>query len=385
MANIKFSQFTAEADINNFDDIVGYQGAVNKKITPANLASSLITLSGGPYLPLTAGASEKLTGDLNLAATGAGPSVGSQAVVFNGVGDAPASNPVVAGKIFTEDSSIAPDGQDLVFQNADDAGVLQTSLYISAFGQVGIGGFTPASPPQFNLDVSGDSQFGGVATFSDTIVIDNDITDTTGTTGQVGKILAAQSAGVEWVNGYQLVQVFQWNNGNPVAYTNFPPPPAPPGTNTVSFLPFNTTPSLETNNLPSGTTISNYGWTCNNTPGGDAGQIAAFTLGANGDGTWLIRTGQHWFDQNTFVDVNCDIVISPFGGGPSITIRLVNDRHNDGDGDKLMYGELFYTFGAGDVVQFQIGFSNYGVGALSNPFPSDQGNRPIEVSFEKIA
>lgn len=379
MANIKFSQFTAEADINNFDDIVGYAGAVNTRITPANLASSLIALSGGPYLPLTAGPTVPLTGDLNLAATSPGATSGSHAVVFNGVDDN--NNPVVGGEIFTVDSNVAPSGQDLVFEVANDAGTLTEYMRITAFGQVGIG----TTNPQFNLDVSNDSQFGGVATFSDTIVINNDITDTTGTTGQVGKILAAQSAGVEWVNGYQLVQVFQWNNGNPVAYTNFPPPPAPHGTNTVSFLPFNTTPSLETNNLPSGTTISNYGWTCNNTPGGDAGQIAAFTLGANGDGTWLIRTGQHWFDQNTFVDVNCDIVISPFGGGPSITIRLVNDRHNDGDGDKLMYGELFYTFGAGDVVQFQIGFSNYGVGALSNPFPSDQGNRPIEVSFEKIA
>ena len=384
MANIKFSQFTAEADIANFDDIVGYAGAINTRITPANLASSLITLSGGPYLPLTAGASEKLTGDLNLAATGAGPSVGSQAVVFNGVDDT--STAVISAKIFTLDSTANPAGQDLIFQNANDAGAIQTNFYISAFGQVGIGGFTPASPPQFNLDVSGDSHFGGVANFADTIVIDNDITDTAGNTGQTGQVLAAKPAGVEWVNGYQLVQVFQWNNGNPVAYTNFPPG-SPPGTPTVSFLPFNTTPSLETNNLPSGTTISNYGWTCNNTPGGDAGEVAAFTLGGNGDGTWLIRTGQHWFDQNYFVDVNCDIVISPAGGGPSTTIRIVNDRHNDGDGDKLMYGELFYTFGAGDVVQFQIGFSNYGSTPppVSNPFPSDQGNRPIEVSFEKIA
>ena len=381
MANIKFSQFTAEADINNFDDIVGYAGAVNTRITPANLASSLIALSGGPYLPLTAGPTVPLTGDLNLAAISPGATSGSHAVVFNGVDDN--NNPVVGGEIFTVDSNVAPSGQDLVFEVANDAGTLTEYMRITAFGQVGIG----TNNPQFNLDVSNDSQFGGVATFSDTIVINNDITDTTGTTGQVGKILAAQSAGVEWVNGYQLVQVFQWNNGNPVAYTNFPPPPAPPGTNTVSFLPFNTTPSLETNNLPSGTTISNYGWTCNNTPGGDAGQVAAFTLGANGAGTWLIRTGQHWFDQNYFVDVNCDIVISPFGGGPSITIRLVNDRHNDGDGDKLMYGELFYTFDAGDVVQVQIGFSNYGGSPppVSNPFPSDQGNRPIEVSFEKIA
>jgi len=380
MANIKFSQFTAEADINNFDDIVGYAGAVNTRITPANLASSLITLSGGPYLPLTAGPTVPLTGDLNLAATNPAATSGSQKLVFNGVDDN--NNPLVSAEIFTLDSNIAPSGQDLVFKVADDAGALQTNLYISAFGQVGVGSFTPASPPNFQLDV----QFGGVATFSDTIVINNDITDTTGTTGQTGKVLAAKPSGVEWVNGYQLVQVFQWNNGNPVAYTNFPPG-SPPGTPTVSFLPFNTTPSLETNNLPSGTTISNYGWTCNNTPGGDAGQVAAFTLGGNGDGTWLIRTGQHWFDQNYFVDVNCDIVISPAGGGPSTTIRIVNDRHNDGDGDKLMYGELFYTFGAGDVVQFQIGFSNYGSTPppVSNPFPSDQGNRPIEVSFEKIA
>jgi len=64
MANIKFSQFTAESDIANFDDIVGYAGVVNTRISPANLASSLITLSGGPYLPLTAGATAPLTGDL---------------------------------------------------------------------------------------------------------------------------------------------------------------------------------------------------------------------------------------------------------------------------------------------------------------------------------
>ena len=67
MANIKFSQFTAETDIANFDDIVGYAGAVNQRITPANLASSLVTLSGGPYLPLTGGT---LTGPGNLTIDG---------------------------------------------------------------------------------------------------------------------------------------------------------------------------------------------------------------------------------------------------------------------------------------------------------------------------
>ena len=68
MANIKFSAFTAEADINNFDDIVGYGGVNNLKITPANLAASLEPLlPGGPYLPLIGGT---LTGPGNLTIDG---------------------------------------------------------------------------------------------------------------------------------------------------------------------------------------------------------------------------------------------------------------------------------------------------------------------------
>ena len=352
MANIKFSQFTAEADINNFDDIVGYQGAVNKKITPANLASSLITLSGGPYLPLVAGNGNPLTGDLY-------------------IGDATAT----AANLFFQTTAAGGDTVEISSQG-------QQFMLHELGSEFRIGP---------NDDILIDDSGSGQISMAQPVAFQNDILDVGGFTGNPGQMLASiggSNAGVDWVNAYQLVQVFQWNNGNPVAYTNFPPA-SPPGTPTVSFLPFNATPSLQVSNLPLAipNIFTDYGWTCNNSPGGDAGQVAAFTLGANGAGTWLIRTGQHWFDQNYFVDVNCDLVISPAGGAPSITIRIVNDRHNDGDGDKLMYGELFYTFGAGDVVQVQIGFSNYGGSPppVSNPFPSDQGNRPIEVSFEKIA
>jgi len=191
MANIKFSQFTAEADINNFADIVGYGGGNNLRITPANLASSLEPLIG-PYLPLTAGATVPLTGDLNLAATGAGPSVGSQAIVFNGVDDLGVA--VVSGEIFTSDSAIAPSGQDLVFNNADDNGVLQTNLYIDAFGQIGVGTTTP----NFNLDVAGDSNFGGASRFSSTVRFNNSIVDTNGITGNPGYILKSIPSGVAW-------------------------------------------------------------------------------------------------------------------------------------------------------------------------------------------
>ena len=161
MANIKFSQFVAETDVNNFTDIVGYAGVNNTRITPADLASSLITLQGGPFLPLTAGATKPLTGDLNLAATGAGPSVGSQAVVFNGVDDT--TSAVIAAKIFTLDSTINPSGQDLYIQNADDAGVLGTNIYVSAFGFVGLGTTSPAA----NLDIANDLVVGTSVTFSD--------------------------------------------------------------------------------------------------------------------------------------------------------------------------------------------------------------------------
>lgn len=363
MANIKFSQFTAEADINNFADIVGYGGGSNLRITPANLASSLEPLIG-PYLPLTAGPTVPLTGNLNLAATGAGPSVGSQAIVFNGVDDLGAA--VVSGQIFTSDSTIAPSGQDLVFNNADDNGVLQTNLYINAFGQVGIGTTTP----NFNLDVAGDANFGGVANFQDTIVINNDITDTTGTTGQTGKVLAAKPSGVEWVDGYNSFQTFVWTSGNPVPYTNWP-------SATASYLPFDATPLIESTNLPSGTTTSNYLWTCTNAAGGTAGQVATFTLGANGAGTWKIRTCQHWFDQTNQVEMRVSLEGTATGGAK---IDVIDQKSTELTGDKIFYGELVQVCGAGDTIQVEVEFTVGGV----NPFPSASGNRPIEITFERV-
>ena len=367
MANIKFSQFTAEADIANFDDIVGYAGAVNTKITPANLASSLITLSGGPYLPLTAGASEKLTGDLNLAALGAGPSIGSYAVVFNGVGDGPTANPIIAAKLFTLDSTAAPDGQDLIFQNADDAGALQENMRITSFGQVGIG----TNNPQFNLDVGGQANFQDVVGFQDTITINNDITDTTGATGVTGKVLASQSAGgVEWVTDYNSFQTFVWTNGNPVAYVNWP-------SATQSFLPFDATPLIDVNNLPAGTTASNYNWTCVNAAGGVANEVATFTLGANGQGTWKIRTCQHWFDRTSQVEMRASLIGTGTGGAK---IDIIDQKSTELTGDKIFYGELVQQCGSGDTIQIEVEFTVGGV----TPFPSDSGNRPIEITFERV-
>jgi len=139
-----------------------------------------------------------LTGDLNLAATGAGPSVGSQAVVFNGVDDT--SSAVVAAKIFTLDSTANPAGQDLIFQNADDAGSLQTNIYITAFGQVGIGSFTPGSPPQYGLDVVGNANFSSAVGFDDTATFNNAVIDQGGNSGNTGFVLKSLGggAGIEW-------------------------------------------------------------------------------------------------------------------------------------------------------------------------------------------
>ena len=234
-------------------------------------------------------------------------------------------------------------------------------------GDLGVGTTTT---PNFNLDVIGDANFGNVTSFQDTIVINNDITDTTGTAGQIGKVLAAKNAGVEWVDGYNSFQTFVWTNGSPVAYTNWL-------SATASYLPFDATPLIESTNLPSGTTISNYLWTCTNAIGGTAGQVATFTLGANGAGTWKIRTCQHWFDQTNQVEMRVSLEGTATGGAK---IDIIDQKSTELSGDKIFYGELVQACGAGDTIQVEVEFTAGGV----NPFPSASGNRPIEITFERI-
>ena len=290
MANIKFSQFTVETDIANFDDVVGYQGLVNKRITPANLASSLVTLSGGPYLPLTGG-------------TLAGPGA---------------------------------------------------------------------------LTVEGAATFNNTADFNNTVNLTNTVTDSTSSAGNPDQILSCNgsSTGVVYLDnyansqiGYKSSQVFQWLNGTPVAYANFP-------FGAGAYMPFNPTPLVDANNLPVTVTASDYNWTCANAASGSpAGQEATFTLGANGGGIWKITTAQHWFDQNQFIEVNCSIDIN------GTLIEVVDERSNDGAGNKLYNGQLIREIASESTVKVFIQFQN-GTGVA--PFPSDSGNRPIEISFEKI-
>ncbi len=58
MANKKFSEFVLKTDTSDVSHIVGYNGAENVQITPANF----IDTTGGPYLPLAGGT---MTGDIN--------------------------------------------------------------------------------------------------------------------------------------------------------------------------------------------------------------------------------------------------------------------------------------------------------------------------------
>ena len=122
---------------------------------------------GGPFLPLTAGSTVPLTGDLYIAPNGVGPSVGSKSIVFRGIDDLGAE--LDAAKIFTTDSVINPSGQDLFFQTADDAGTLQTGLYIDAFQQIAIA----KSPATAQLDVGGSLNIDGIAEFQNRLALVN--------------------------------------------------------------------------------------------------------------------------------------------------------------------------------------------------------------------
>ena len=148
-------------------------GRPTKSVTLSSLATYISNSSGsgGPFLPLSAGPTVPLTGDLYMAPNGAGPSVGSKNLIFKGIDDT--GTELISAKIFTLDSTINPSGQDLYFQNADDAGVLQTGLYIDAFQQIAIAKSTATAQLDVggsgnfdtSLTVGGNVQFGGATDF----------------------------------------------------------------------------------------------------------------------------------------------------------------------------------------------------------------------------
>ena len=177
-----------------------------------------------------------------------------------------------------------------------------------------------------------------------------------------GNIIETASAAA----GYKSVQVFQWTAGNPVVYTNFP-------IGTTSALPFDATPLVETGTYAGAPPI--FAWSCSNQAGGTATQFAEFTLGVNGAGTWEISTAQHWFDQNQFLEVNVTIAVN------GTIFEVINERVNDGAGDRLFYGSIVREFSASDTVVCSVAFTN---GTGSNPFPAATNNRPIEITFNKL-
>lgn len=360
MANIKFSQFTAEADINNFTGVVGYAGAANTRISPADLASSLLVLSGGisggpgtiDTLPVFTGA--QTLGD-SIYVQNAGAAIatinGERLVLGDGTANAVdflINTTGVAG----DTVEIQSQGTQFLFheKGADMRMGPNDDIVIDDSGSAGISMSSPT-------------------TFVSTII------DGVGNTGAIGEALASTGTGVTWVNNYKAIQSFVWTNGAPVAYGNFPPAPGTLPTN--SGLPFDPTPLIQTTNLPAGATVANYTWTCANAAGGDAGQVATFTLGANGGGVWRVSTANHWFDQNSFIEVIVEFVINGVG------VQVTDERSNDGAGDKIYYGELYQEFSAGDALSVFVTFQNSSTPATT-PFPSANGNRPIEVNFERI-
>tara|TARA_B110000211_G_scaffold124145_1_gene143134 strand:- start:2493 stop:5561 length:3069 start_codon:yes stop_codon:yes gene_type:complete len=123
MANIKFSGFTEVTSISGVQEIVGYNGTQNVRITPANLVNTV--LPGGPFLPLTGGI---MTGDIQLLdnvelkiGTGNDLNIrhsGTQSFIQNQTGNLTIQN-------------LTDDG-DIVFQSDDGSG--GTAIYFMLDG-----------------------------------------------------------------------------------------------------------------------------------------------------------------------------------------------------------------------------------------------------------
>jgi len=287
------------------------------------------------------------------------------------------------------------------------------------FNQYGSGNFTGTATYNLAVDASGNiietatgggggiggsgttnfiAKFSSATTLTDSSIEDDGVTvevnnplnsnDTlelfadlklSGNAGTVGQVLTSAGASniPTWstvgFSGYKSVQVFQWTNGNPAAYVNWP--------NTGgSLLPFDATPLVQTGTY-SGTT-ANFTWTCVNVnaPSEAAGQYAQFTLGSNGAGTWRISTCQHWFDQLNNVNIN--VVFNLTSGGANNPVGVINEKSADGaTTNKIFYGEIIREFTAGDKLEVDVTFSN---GGSPGPFPSANDNRPISITFEKL-
>ncbi len=59
---------------------------------------------------------------------------------------------------------------------------------------------------------------------------------------------------------------------------------------------------------------------------------------------------------------------------------LSSEKSTELSGDKIFYGSLVREFVATDKIEVEVEFVSGGV----SPFPSDSGNRPIEITFTKL-
>ena len=180
-------------------------------------------------------------------------------------------------------------------------------------------------------------------------------------------ILPITKGGTGYDNSYKSVQVFVWTNGGPVGYNNVP--------NSVpTKIPFDPAALVSTIE-PSG--LANAQWVCANSGAGFPGMFATFTLGASGGGLWKVRVAQHWLDQTNQVEIRGSFVL---GGSTAVTIDVIDEKSTELTGDKIFYGELIQEFAGGDTLELELEFIGGGV----NPYPSASGNRPPEISFERL-
>ena len=122
---IKFSQFVVQTNASALSHIVGYNGADNIQITPADFINSFVP--GGPFLPLAGGTmtGDLLFGDGIVAKFGTGDDLriqhtGNQSYIQNYTGDLQIQNQAV--------------DKDILFRADDGTGVVTTYFYLDGSG-----------------------------------------------------------------------------------------------------------------------------------------------------------------------------------------------------------------------------------------------------------
>ena len=207
-----------------------------------------------------------------------------------------------------------------------------------------------------------------------------DLSDSTQVTG----VLPIANGGTDSDKTWKAIQQYVWTNGDPVSYDNF--------TNAQDiFLPFSTSPIIDTTLGPAKWSLSTIG----QGPFGandNINEYTSFNLETGGSGFWRIDVFLPFYNLVDFVQGRVELVLTD-SNGVVTDIPLCAYAFGFGDPQTsnptpaTMIGNYTGNFGDDDSFAIRVRFDGAGG---SGPYPGNDNivaswaNRPMEITITRV-